>query len=92
MNSGQGPNVTDPDARALLAAASAANTALDYLLCSVRDGEPPNVEEILQALADATNCTLDRYRPDPLDGEARAFHAAARAILGQAAPEDEPAE
>ncbi|WP_375408548.1 hypothetical protein [uncultured Methylobacterium sp.] len=78
----QGPNVTDPDARALIAAASAATTAIDFLLCAVRDGEAPNIEEIATALADALNLMLSAYPSPSSDDETRALHLAACGFLG----------
>ncbi|GJD59809.1 hypothetical protein [Methylobacterium dankookense] len=81
----QGPNITDPDARACLAAASAATTAIDLLLCAVRDGEAPNREEIVTALADAVNVFLRRYPGD--DMETETLHGAACDFLGLDRPE-----
>lgn len=85
MSSAQGPNVADPDARACIAAASAANTAVDYLLCAVHDGEEPNIGEIANSLADALNCLLSRYA-FAMDDETRALHLAAVAFLGLTHP------
>ncbi len=80
MATAQGPNVTDPDARAILAAAGATTIALDYLLCSVRDGEEPERGEIANALADALNHLFSRYPAG--DAEEHGLHVAACDFLG----------
>jgi len=62
----QGPNVTDPEARALLAASDAAIGAGMELLTSVRDGRVPDTEETVRALSDAIRLVLSQY-PGPED-------------------------
>lgn len=62
----QGPNVSDPEARALLAAADAAMGASLELIAAVRDGSVPDTEEIVCALADALRLVLVQY-PGPDD-------------------------
>jgi hypothetical protein len=57
----QGPNVADPEARALLAAAEHAMDAGLELLSAVRDGRIPETEEIVQGLADALRLVLVQY-------------------------------
>lgn len=84
---GQAPTVTDPAARVCLAAASAATTAVDYLLCAVRDGEPPNRDEIVEALADSLNVFLTAYPGD--DVATVSLHNAACEVLGVDVPDYE---
>lgn len=62
----QGPNVSDPEARALLAAADAAMGASLELISAVRDGRIPDTEEIACCLSDALRLVLVQY-PGPDD-------------------------
>jgi len=57
----QGPNVSDPEARALLAASDAAIGAGLELISAVRDGRVPETEEVVQGLADAIRLVLVQY-------------------------------
>lgn len=78
------PQVPDAAARVCLAAASAATTAIDFLLCAARDGEKPNREEIVQALCDALNVFLSSYPGD--DVEVISLHTAVCDVLGVDVP------
>jgi hypothetical protein len=62
----QGPNVSDPEARALLAASDAASSAGLQILTAVRDGSTPDMEEVVTALCDAIRLILIQY-PGPDD-------------------------
>ena len=57
----QGPNVTDPEARALLAASDAAISAGLELIAAVRDGRVPETDEVVRSLADAIRLVLVQY-------------------------------
>lgn len=60
----QGPNVTDPEARALLAASDAAIGAGLELLGAVRDGRVPDVDDVVTGLAAAIRLVLVQYQSD----------------------------
>jgi len=62
----QGPRVTDPEARALLAASDAATSAGLQILTAVRDGVAPDTDEVVRALCDAARLVLLQY-PGPDD-------------------------
>lgn len=61
MTTQQGPNVTDPEARSLLAASDAAIGAGLELIAAVRDGRVPEMEEAVSGLADAIRLILSLY-------------------------------
>lgn len=61
MTMQQGPNVTDPEARALLAAAEHAMDAGLELIAAVRDGRVPETEDVVSGLADALRLVLEQY-------------------------------
>lgn len=60
----QGPNVTDHEARALLAASDAAIGAGLELISAVRDGRVPETDEVVRGLADAIRLVLIEYQSD----------------------------
>lgn len=57
----QGPNIGDPEARAILNVIGPATSAADLLVTALREGFKPDVAQVALYLADALNVLLKQY-------------------------------